>query len=173
MISIQAFRISVGLFQFKFRSFKPKNSTYADISRGNRGKKNSFIGCKLGFNLKIILLFFLLGVNINNTYSKVCQVSNNRNNHTINGNISKKGTLTLFTWNKGNSTFKNKRDEILVTIERYKPDIFAIHEANFDLNNDRGFENYTIEANTLCRGHQISRTILLIKKWVAYKRRKI
>ena len=118
----------------------------------------------MGFNIKIILLFFLLGVNINNTFSKVCQVSNNRINHTINGNISKKGTLTLFTWNKGNSTFKNKRDDILVTIERYRPDIFAIHEANFDLNNDRGFENYTIEANTLCRGYQISRTILLIKK---------
>merc|ERR1711867_242832 len=105
MISIQAFRISVGLFQFKFRSLKPKNSTYADKSRGNRGKKNSLKGGKLGFNIKIILLFFLLGVNINNTFSKVCQVSNNRNNHTLNGNISKKGTLTLFTWNKGNSTF--------------------------------------------------------------------
>ena len=61
MISIQAFRISVGLFQFKFRISKPKNSTYADISRdnrGNRGKKNSLMGGKLGFNLKIILLFF-------------------------------------------------------------------------------------------------------------------
>ena len=115
---------------------------------------------------------FLLGVTINNTFSKICQVANNKINHTINGNISKKGTLTLFTWNKGNSTFQNKRDDILVTIERYRPDIFAIHEANFDLNNDRGFENYTIEANTLCRGHNIARTIVLIKNGVAYKRRK-
>ena len=90
----------------------------------------------------------------------------------LNGNISKKGTLSLFTWNKGNSTFKNKRDDILVTLERYRPDIFAIQEANFDLINDRGFENYMIESNSLCRGYNISRTILLIKKGVAYKRRK-
>ena len=162
MISIQAFRISVGLFQFKLLNSKPKNSTYRDRNGGSK--------CSL--NLKILLIFFLLGVNVNNTFSKVSQVANNRINHMLNGNISKKGNLTLFTWNKGNSTFKNKRDDILITIERYKPDIFAIHEANFDINNDRGFENYTIEANTLCRGHQISRTIILIKKGVAYKRRK-
>ena len=94
-------------------------------------KKNSLIGGILGFNTKIILIFFLLGVNTNNNFSKVSQVSNNKINHTLNGNIMKKGTLTLLTWNKGNGTFKNKRDDILVTIERYRPDIFAIHEANF------------------------------------------
>ena len=134
MISIQAFRISVGLFQLKFSKFKLKNSAYRDKNRGNGGEeKISQKGSKSGLNLKIILIFFLLGVNINNTFSKVCKVTNNRINHTLNGNISKKGTLTLFTWNKGNSTFKNKRDGILVTIERYKPDIFTIHEANFDI----------------------------------------
>ena len=83
--------------------------TYDDKSRGKGGKeKISLKGGKFGFNLKIILLFFLFGVNINNTFSKVCQVSNNKTNHMINGNISKKGTLTLLTWNKGNSTFKTK-----------------------------------------------------------------
>ena len=163
MISIQSYRLSIGLFQFKSRNLKVKNSTYEDKFRGKGGRdKISAKGVKINF--KIILLFFLLGVNINNTFSKVCQVSNNKINHSINGNISKKGTLTLFTWNKGNSTFQNKRDDILVTIERYRPDIFAIHEANFDFQNDKGFENYTIECNTLCRGYGISRTILLIKK---------
>ena len=141
MISIQSYRLSIGLFQFKSRHFKVNNSTYEDKIRGKGGRdKISAKGGKINF--KIILLFFLLGVNINNTFSKVCQVSNNKINHSINGNISKKGTLTLFTWNKGNSTFQNKRDDILVTIERYRPDIFAIHEANFDLKNDRGFDNY-------------------------------
>ena len=172
MISLQAFRISVGLFQFKFKTLKPNNSTYAYKNEGNNGITNSLKWGKLGFNTIIILVFFLLGVNINNNFSKVCQVSNNKTNHSLNSNIMKKGTLTLLTWNKGSSTFNNKRDDILVTIERYRPDIFAIHEANFDLKNDRGFENYTIEANRLCNGHQISRTIMLIKKGVPYKRRK-
>ena len=122
------------------------------------------MGGNFGTWINMILIFFLLGVNINNNFSKVRQDYNNKINHMQNGNIMKKGTLTLITWNKGNGTFKNKRDDILVTIKRYRPDIFAIHEANFDLNGDRGFENYTIEANTLCRGHKISRTIMLIKK---------
>ncbi len=115
---------------------------------------------------------FIFGANVNNSYFKTCQEASNKNNHILNGNISNKGNFSLFTWNKGNSTFKNKRDDILVTIERYKPDIFAIQEANFDIINDRGFENYTIESSSLCRGYNISRTILLIKKGVAYKRRK-
>ena len=170
MISLQAYRISVGSFQCKLNNFKPKNLTYVK-NRGNRGKNSYLVGGKLGFSLKIILLLFLLGVNTNNTYNKICQESNNKNNHISNGNISKKGTISLFTWNKGNSTFKNKRDDILVTLERYKPDIFAIQEANFDIINDRGFLNYSIEANTLCRGHTTDRTILLIKNGIAYKRR--
>ena len=108
---------------------------------------------------------------VNNSYGKRCQEANNKNNHSLNGNISKKGTITLFSWNKGNSTFGNKRDDILVTIERYKPDIFAIHEANFDIQRDRGFDNYNIEYNTICKGYSMSRTILLIKKGISYKRR--
>ena len=124
MISIQAFRISVGLFQFKTIKPKFKNSAYCDTNRGNGdNRRNSTKGNKYSLNLKIFLIFFLMGVNLNNTFSKVCQINNNRINHTVNGNISKKGTITLFTWNKGNSTFKNKRDDILLTIERYKPDI--------------------------------------------------
>ena len=117
MISIQSYRLSIGLFQFNFKNFKVKNSTYGDNKRDIRGK----LKCNL------ILIFFLLGVCINNTFSKICQVSNNKINHSLYSNISKKGTIILFTWNKGNSTFGNKRDEILVMIDRYKPDIFAIH----------------------------------------------
>ena len=171
MISLQAFRISVGLVQFKFKSFKPKNSTYVYNNGSYKGKNNSLIRGILGFNTKIILIFFLLGVNTNNNHSKARQESNNKYNHIINGNITKKGTLTLLTWNKGNGTFKNKRDDILLIIKRYRPDIFAIHEANFDLKGDMGFENYSIETNTLFKGHNKSRTIMLIKKGVPYKRR--
>ena len=88
---IQSYRLSIGLFQFKSRNFKAKNSTYEDKNRGKGGRKKiSVKGGKINF--KIILIFFLLGVNINNNFSKVCQVSNNRIIHSINGNISKKGT---------------------------------------------------------------------------------
>ena len=169
MISTQAYRISIGTFNLKFSHFLAKNSTYYN-GRGeynkNRTKSRSFC-----LNPKLFLIFFLLGVNINNTYSRVIQVSNNRTNHILNGNITKKGNLIFFTWNKGNSSFKTKRDDILITLERYKPDVFAIHEANFHIFQDKGFENYSIECNTLTKGHNIARTILLIKKGLAYKRR--
>ena len=90
MISLQAFRISVGLFQCKLKTLKPKNSTYAYKNEGNNGITNSLKWGKMGFNTKIILVFFLLGVNINNNFSKVCQVSNNKTNHSLNGNIIRK-----------------------------------------------------------------------------------
>ena len=141
------------------------------MNRGNRDNNDYRLGYKLGIGIKITFLLFLLGVNVNNTYSKICQESSNKNNHILNGNITKKGNLSLYTWNKGNSSFKNRRDDILVTLERYKPDIFTIHEANFDILNDRGFPNYTIESNTLCKGYSIARTIVLIKNGIAYKRR--
>ena len=170
MISIQAYRVSVGIFQSKFFKIRPKCSTYG-INGGNRGKNDYRIGNKLGLGIKILLLLVLFGVNVNNNYSKVCKESSNKINHILNGNISKKGNLSLYTWNKGNSSFKNRRDDILVTLERYKPDVFTIHEANFDICNDRGFTNYNIEANTLSRGNSIARTIVLIKNDIAYKRR--
>ena len=131
MISIQSYRLAIGLFQFKIKCLKAKNSTYDDFKRGERG----------GIKFNSILIFFLLGVCINSSYSKRCQEANNKNIHSLNGNISKKGTISLFTWNKGNSTFGNKRDDILITIDIFKPDIFAIHEANFDIGRDKNFDN--------------------------------
>ena len=168
MISPQAYRISIGIFQVKLSNITTKNSTYCNLNR-SRGDTNKIWPKSRSFclNPKLFLIFFLLGVNINNTYSKVIQVSNNRTNHILNGNITKKGNLIFFTWNKGNSSFKTKRDDILITLERYKPDVFAIHEANFHIYQDKGFDNYSVECNTLTKGHKIARTILLIKKGLA------
>ena len=168
MISINQYRVSVGIFYFKSLNFKVKCSYYG--SKG--GKRGLNKGLLIGIGLKLILMSLLFGIQANNNYKKVCQGSNNKLNHVLYGNRSKGGNLSLFTWNKGNSTFSNRRNDIEVTIARYKPDIFTIHEANFNILHDRGFENYKIEANTLCRGNKVARTIVLIKDTLAYKRRK-
>ena len=139
MISIQSYRLAIGLFQFKIKCFKTQNSTYDDLKRGERGR----------VKLNLILIFFLLGVCVNSSYGKRCQEANNKNNHSLNGNISKKGTISLFSWN-----------------------LFAIHKANFDISRDKNFDNNNIEYNTIIKGYNISRTILLIKKGIVYKRRK-
>ena len=81
---------------------------------------------------------------MSNSYSKVCQTMNNKVLHANNGNISKKGNFSLFSWNKGNSLFSNKRDYILVTLDRYHPELFALHEADYNNKVDKGFKNYSI-----------------------------
>ena len=63
------------------------------------------------------------------------------------------------------------RDDIAITLDRHKPDFFAIHEANYNILKDKGFKGYNIEYNTLHINSVISRTILLIKKGINFKRR--
>ena len=77
----------------------------------------------------------------------------------------------MFSWNKGNSHFSTKRDDILITLNRYNPDIFAIHEANFRRAIDGQIIGYNIEQNTLTKNYNTARSILLLKKGIAYKRR--
>ena len=117
MITIQQYRVSVGNFNIKSLTFKIKRPIYrSKLSKS--GYKESKMGFSRGLALKIILISLLFGVNINNSYSKVCKANSNKVNHIINGNISKKGFLSLYTWNKGNSSFRNRRDDIEVTLER-------------------------------------------------------
>ena len=71
MISLQSYRISVGLFQCKFTRVKVNNSTYAFNIDSRKGKKNRSMGGILGTMINMILIFFLLGVNINNNFNKV------------------------------------------------------------------------------------------------------
>ena len=61
--------------------------------------------------------------------------------HAPNGNISKNGSYFFNNWNKGNSTFSNKQNDIGTKIDRYKPDFFAIQEANYNILKDKGFSH--------------------------------
>ena len=49
MISIQSYRLAIGLFKFKIKCFKDKSSTYDDFKRGERG----------GIKFNLILIYFL------------------------------------------------------------------------------------------------------------------
>ena len=70
----------------------------------------------------------------------------------------------MISWNKGNSNFTTKKDDILITINRYHRDIFALHEANYNIKNDGQILGYNTEYNTLVDNHNISRSLLTIKK---------
>ena len=158
MISIEMFRCSIGLFNSKTNIFA-KRYKY----------KNSKFNFLIAKYLSIFLLF--LGNFINHTFEKICQSNNNKLNHIGNGNISGKGTYKFLSWNKGNSNFETKRDDILITLQRQNPDIFAIHEANYSILKDRKIKGYNIEYNNLCDRNDICRTITLIKNGISFKRR--
>ena len=53
------------------------------------------------------------------------------------------------------------RDDIAITLDRHKPDFFAIHEANYNILKDKGLRGYNIEYNRLHINSVISRTIRL------------
>ena len=54
----------------------------------------------------------------------------------INGNRNEKG-IRILHWNKGSSFLVNKKDEIETVIEKYRPHIMGLSEANFFAKHDR------------------------------------
>ena len=96
---------------------------------------------KCNFLYYLFFYFLILGNQISNTFKKICKLNCNKKNHAVNGNISSGGTYKMITWNKGNGNFSNKRDDICITLDRFNPDIFSIHEANFSIDSDRNFKN--------------------------------
>ncbi len=111
---------------------------------------------------------------IENNYNKIKQASNNKINHTINGNKNKNTKLNLLLTNKGNANFENKINETQITISSHKPDIMCISEANLKAsttNIGTYFPDYNIELNKMSNNINISRNILLINNKISYKRR--
>ena len=86
-----------------------------------------------------------------------------------NGNI-KIHSLKILHWNKGNSLFKNKINNIYFILDKYKPHIMSISEANYDNIDRTDIPDYRIETNDIGVGHDISRQILLIHNTIDYTR---
>ena len=113
MTTIDVYRAAIGLFNLC------KNVRTSRVS-----SKNS----KYRISQKWIFIFFLLlkGCLSYESYGLTLKKSSNKSMHSLNGNISKNGSYFLLNWNKGNSTYSNKKDDISITLDRYKPDFFAI-----------------------------------------------
>merc|ERR1712121_247296 len=63
-------------------------------------------------------------------FSKFLQSQRNKIMHTLNGNRIKTFGIKLFHFNKGNAHFRNKVDQIQIEINKFKPDIISLSEAN-------------------------------------------
>ena len=91
----------------------------------------------------------------------------------INGNI--KNNIKLLHVNKGNADLINKISELQIIIQKHKPDIMCISEANLK-GSPKSFVNhfkgYNIETNLMHEAIGVSRNLLLVKGELHYKRRK-
>ena len=100
---------------------------------------------------------------------------NNKKQKIKNGNISNIGNLTIISWNKGNSQFLNRMQEIQQIIIEQKPDIFSIQEANLSKNIDIGtcqIDGYKMEVDQLYEKFQMARAVIYINEKIKYTREK-
>ena len=79
----------------------------------------------------------------------------------------------MINWNKGNSLFINKKDEIEFLLRKYKPDIMAIQELNISIQDDLNvlqFPGYKFELDQLLTKNGRARAGTLIKETINYER---
>ena len=99
----------------------------------------------------------------------------NKNQYTLNGNKSiKTSILKIIHWNKGPSDFFKDTTKIENNLQKYKPDIVSLSEANIHINKRtflKEFKDYNVETALMAKITGISRSALLIKKGIKYKRR--
>ena len=73
-------------------------------------------------------------------------------------------------WNKGNSHFNTKIDDLKFVIDQFSPDIISVCEANYDINFHTKIPGYKIEANRLHISNNIARSVLLFRDSITYCR---
>ena len=82
--------------------------------------------------------------------------------------------LKIIQFNKGDSCLNNRTDQITDILEQHNPHIAIINELNNDKNDSvtrHSFQNYTLETDNLEIYDKKSRTGILIKNNIHYKRR--
>ena len=123
-VSIEAYRISIG----NFNSIK-----YNKIKMKCRQVHRQY------YTFKIILLITLLFSSIytqSSTHDRYSQRNRNKFAHSTYRN-SKFNSINILHWNKGCSHFHNKINDILTIIDRYRPNIMSLSEANYSLNSNK------------------------------------
>ena len=159
-ITIESYRINIGTFNN--RPLK----THKSFSKHYTNKNFKF-----NKNLKIFLLLIILfTITESNNFFITRQNTNNKLAHILNDNIMLTN-IKIAHFNKGNSKFTNKIDDIHYILDKHKPLIFSISEANYCNINKAIIDGYNIEACDFKIGYHTSRQILLIHNSLTYTRR--
>ena len=140
MIDIMEYRCRIGIFHLQSSSY----SSHSSKSRSGYASSSCSNLKNFSFVIKVLLLFFLLLTLCLPTYHSPYQplkphkriVHNNFWARYINGNGRGDG-IRIIHWNKGSSFLENKKDELEAVIEKHKPHIFGLSEANLFLNHNQ------------------------------------
>ena len=87
---------------------------------------------------------------------------------------NKSGLAKIMWWNKGNSNFNSKKDEVEHMIDKYNPAIFGIIEANMGVQchaPSLEIPGYKLERDNLSKADIKTRTAAYILETISYKRR--
>ena len=158
-ITIESYRANIGIFNNRPLHTKTK------VTNINTHHQFTF---NKTFKIYTLLCIFFFTIQANN-FSHIQQAHNNKLSHSINGNI-KHNNIKIAHFNKGNSKFDNKIDDIHYIIDKHKPLIFSISEANYCNTNKTIICDYNIEACDFKIGYHTSRQILLIHNSLTYTR---
>ena len=115
-----------------------------------------------------------LSIQTSLSYSLVMCKNNNKLAYTLNGNKSKSNNMKFMHWNKGSAHFFNKTNDIKNVINLNKPDVLNLAEANLSINDIKVSKtscDYNLEVTKMAEKTGMSRSVLLIKKSIVYKRR--
>ena len=86
---------------------------------------------------------------------------------------NKSDSIRVLQWNKGPSLFKNKTDHLKIIIDKYKPNLISLSEANYDIaanDSNHQFLHYNVEFTDQKVGLNLSRQVVLIDKRLNYTR---
>ena len=82
-----------------------------------------------------------------------------------NGNSNRKQSINIIHWNKGKSLFQNKLNDIDTILEKYKPHIISLCEANVDKivndSHNNKYHDYAIEHTKMADKTNRSRNVII------------
>ena len=121
------------------------------------------------YNYKYLSQSRELSYSVKTHFSK--SISINKKMHIVNGNIvAKSKSYSIYHWNKGNSHFRRKIDDIYSILDNNKPDLLSLAESNYQFNDPIIIPEYNIENSRLHIDSTFARSSLLIKKSLNYSR---
>ena len=128
MINIQQYRHCIGLFNTKV------SNKVRSVKCNSKSNNNIFV---------LVYFIMILSAQINSNYTKYKAFNLNRDQYIYYGNI--RTNFKIIHWNKGNSNFSNKINEIYTILDQSKPDIFSLVEANYPFSDPIKIKDYAIE----------------------------